>query len=1486
MKLKKLLIIFFILFTFTTLMSQSRVRFEEVSSSNPLSHNGVTCIYQDKLGFLWIGTFNGLNKYDGYSFKIYRFNENVSNTASSNRITSIHEDKYNNLWITTYDGGLHRFNPATEKFRNFPDETDSIVSIRFNGIYESGTGIISLITGKWGVFFITNNDKDETPNMVQLTAGPESKARLTDNNVNFVIEDSNKDFWLGTANGLNQVNESELIKDHPVLINWYASAGNVKEKAEFVTAQEFGGKIWFGTRKQGLMIYDPGLKKFLDLSKYPEAALFGREEITTFFSSGDDLWIGTDNRKLIRYNSTANQFSVFEMNDPRIGNYIHQIYTDKYNQVWLKTNKFGITRFDPSKSRFFNYALTPPELMNLTDDERIIIFEDSKNQIWLGGQNLGIQLYDRQTDRFTAYLNDPRDQSSLQSNVVECVFEDREGNMWVGTNWFGKGLSRIITIDQAFDYLKPVPFPRNKNENVIRALLVDSRGNIWAATKNGQIYIFDPDLKFKHLIEKSNAVRYPGFNVYAIYQDRDGYIWLSTKGAGIFKSIQSLENKNIDYSQITFTAIRHDPGNENSLNTDNVYDLVIDDIGRIWVATYGGGLNMIQKGENGNMVYRHFSTENSNITSDKIRDLYLDSRGRLWLATTYGVDYIDIYHQGSENFNFRNILSHPTRENGLSYNDIIMILEDRRGHIWLASSGGGVNEILNPGSGPFEIKYYTSKTGLKDDYILSLVEDIYGFIWIGTNLGLSRYNPVNGEVKNFDKKMGLPEILFSERTAATSPTGKVLFGTVNGLYAIQPDKITETVLKPTICLTGFKLNNNDVNPGEEDSPLSKTISYTDRITLRSNQSNFSVEFSLLSFKSPESNHYEYLLDGFTETWSYIGTDHRATFTNIPPGTYTFRVKGLNSDLTEYGTEASLKVTILPPWWKTRTAIVIYLILFVILAFLAFIITRRFILLKNEVKIEKRVAESKIRFFTNISHEIRTPLTLILGPLDKLISQEGLRTEVKQQLSIIHRNSKRLLRMVNQILDFRKVQNEKMTLKIQEIEVIPFLKQIFESFEALAKQKNIRFNLIFDDKNDHMVIWGDIQKLDIVIFNLLSNAFKFTPENGRISVIVAYAGDPGGIKIIVSDTGIGIDRDKLDLIFERFFVSHTAEDDLYQGTGIGLSLCMEYIKLHSGEIKAESTPGKGTDFTVKLPTGNKHFSEDVIVKEREAYSYSPKVHDVEEVLEADDKIPEQPASADDSYHILVVEDDVEMCKYLKTILEPVYRVSIAKNGKDAIGMTQELSPDLIITDIMMPVMNGIEFTKKIKEDFSTSHIPVVMLSSKSEVESQVEGLQTGAEAYLAKPFSVDLLLSYVQSFINQRERIREIFHGRVELKPDEVQVNSKDKEFINNVVKMIDEQMADPEFNVEKLAANVFISRTLFYKKVKGITGYQPVELIRMMRLKKAAMYIETGEFNISEVAYMVGYNDIRYFSSSFKKQFGVSPSKYQEKRATQKTDVV
>lgn len=1459
-----------------TLSAQSGIRFEELYSINSLSQNSVVSIHQDRMGFLWIGTFDGLNKYDGYGFRTYKLTEDSLSRSSINRVMSIREDRNGNIWIQTYDDRMHRFNPAREKFLSFPPAGDTGSAAFIKNYFESEDGFVCLSSDRLGAYFIFQDSVTGTTKTFHLYNDPRSgRKRLSDNSTAFILQGGRQNFWIGTASGINRIALPELRNpegESEMFFHEGVAPGSAG--ISFLNGARLVDRIWFGTEKEGLLCYDEAIQDFINLDRYENYREFAQSRITTLETSGGDLWAGTRKGTLLRYDSESDDFRIYPLSHPLTGKTIKSIYIDHFGQVWLLTDRFGITRLDPASGRSWYYHLTIPEEENLTDDERTVIFEDSRKQLWLGGQNLGVLHYLRGEDRFETYKNDPKDPTSLPSNIVECITEDREGNLLIGTNWFGKGICRMISSDPAFRYIRPAPYPEDKQENNVRSLFVDSEGYVWAGTKNGQIHIYDLQMKQVHIMNRHNTPGYTGSNVYSMIEDSEGCIWLGTKGGGILKTDQSIRSVFPDYGAFSLSRVGRASGEGGSLNNNNVYDMVQDRQGRVWVATYGGGLNLIEPAVNkGEWKFRYFNTGNSSITHDRLRDLCLDRSGRLWLATSYGLNYIDIYLD--KELKIHNVLASRNDPASLSYNFLTMVIENRQGHVWLATAGGGLNEMLNSTEGKPEFRHYKAKDeGLSQDYLQSLAEDSYGYIWIGTSNGLTRLNPLNHLIENFDKKYGLPETFFSEQTSATTRDGRVLFGTINGFYAISPEKIVGASFTPSICLTGFKLYNREVTPGQERSPLQNSISFTREITLNANQSNFAIEFSLLSFRSPENNQYEYILEGFDQQWNYVGREHRAPYTNVPPGEYTFRVRGLSSSLSEFNTETSLHIIVRPPLWRTKTAYLFYFLIASGAFLLAFRIMGRMTRLKNNLKVEQRVAESKFRFFTNISHEFRTPLTLILGPVEQMISRRDLPPESRQQLAQVHRSSKRLLRMVNQLLDFRKVQNGKMNLQIRPIRVIPFLRQIYESYGELARQKEIKYDFIHE--YDDMEIWGDIEKLDSVFFNLLSNAFKFTPRGGSITLLVEPEYEGGDcVKIRVRDTGAGIEKDQLNMIFNRFYVPHNQEKSEYQGTGIGLSLSQEYITLHRGEIRVESSPGKGTEFTVKLLVGIDHFPKEVMIREREAFSHTPNAELIGEDLTARTENTE-PGNRIDMPIVLIVEDDHEMRRYLRGILASEYRVHEARDGLEGLRKAESLNPDLIITDILMPAMDGIEMTRKLKESFDTSHIPVIILSSKSAVESQVEGLETGAEVYLPKPFDAELLQSYARTLLAQREKLRELFESTIELEPDEVNVRPRDKIFMENVLQNIEKNLSNTEFTVEKLAGSVNVSRTLFYKKIKGITGYQPIELIRMLRLKKALKLIETGEFNISEVAYMVGYNDIRYFSTSFKKQFGLSPSRYRK----------
>lgn len=1465
----KIIIVLVLLFYTPGLFSQSKIRFDEVKAKNTLSQNAVTCIHQDKLGFLWLGTFNGLHRYDGYYFKVYKTAQNLTNTSSTDRITSLHEDKYGKLWVGTYDGRIHRFNPETERFFSFPTINSNSGTFRVNNYFEAINGHICLSTNM-GVYFITEEPNTDKLNIIHIVNDSIHPNVISSNQVYFVTLDSNDNYWIGTDNGLNRINKGKVEWSVPETEKFYVKK-QTDTSIEFKNIAVTQDKVWFGTESQGLFCFDYKENKFIN---YQESYIFQNLKNTktsVLKVEGNNLWIGTSEGSLVKYDASVKKFTAYNPKDKRIGKDINSIFIDSYNQLWIKTENFGLTRFNPNNSAFIYYEVTPRSMQNLTDMERISILEDSNKDLWITVQNVGILRYNREKDNFTTYSNNPNDPASLSSDVVECIYEDREENIWIGTTWFGNGLNRIVKLDQAFTYIQPVPAAETLLQNIVRSLMEDSKGYTWAGTKNGQIFIYDDKYNIVHIIQKDPRINYTGHNPYSIYEDSNGYIWLCTKGAGVFKSTKSLEDIFPNYNKLTFESFTNNPSNENSLNSNNIYDIIVDTNNRIWIATFGGGLNLMVK-ENGYYTFYKYTTESSKITSSRIRDLYIDSRGCLWLATTNGLNYINIYDSiNLKDPDIKNIYANGTDSNQLSYNDILMIIEDKNKSIWITTPGGGVNKIIKSDNGSYIIRKLNEKDGLVSDYTLSIVESPNGDIWVGTDKGICRYNPVTKQLDNFDHKNGLPVTLFSERTCIVNSDHNILFGSVNGFYIIEPDKIELEKFCPNICFTGFHLFNKEVVPNQVNSPLSHAMPYTKKIILKHNQSSFAIEFATLSFKSPESNQYMCKLEGFEDEWNYLSTTNKAVYNNLLPGIYTFKVKGLIGKSLDESPEAVIHITVLKPFWKTWLAYVIYVL---VCAFILSIIIKtaiRIIQLKNNLVVERRVAESKLNFFTNISHEFRTPLTLILGPLESIMKRTDIPADTFQQLSLIHRNSIRLLRLINQILDFRRIQNNKVILNFEKIEMVDFLKGIYESFKGIAIQKNIEYS--FSHGKNKIEIWGDIQKLDIVFFNLLSNAFKFTPDNKRIAISISEDKESEHIEIVISDMGIGIEKEKIPFIFDRFTILHS-ESKQYYGSGIGLSLSYEYINLHKGDISVESSPNQGSTFTVRLLKGTDHISEKHTIRERKKYS---KIHtdnalNTIPVKESPEK--KQILLTNDNYSVAIIEDDVDMLNYLTNILRPYFEIYQAKDGKEGLRIITKKLPDIVISDVMMPRMDGISLTGMLKNDINTSHIPVILLTAKNEIESQVQGLKTGAEAYLPKPFTEEVLLSYIESLLKQRERIKQHLDSTIELKPDEISVTPKDKLFFEEIMKLIEQNMSEPNFNVERLAEKLNVSRTVFNKKIKTITGYPPVELIRLLRLKRALQLLSSKEFNVTEVAYMVGFSDVRYFSTCFRKQFDIRPSDF------------
>ncbi len=1454
------LVLLILTITSSLVSGQSELRFEPLQSSNNLSQRSVTNMVKDHLGFLWIGTYNGLNKFDGYKFISYNLYEKSPNNISSNYIKTIHEDKSGFLWIYTLEDKMLRFDPASEKIISFPD--NSTIKDVTCKMFEFDDSTQWVITNKIGLYIISQNKYNNTAIIKHLTNN--SPQPILSNYINFLVKDSVGNYWIGSKKGLNKININSY-SNLGIKIAKFDTLQGISHNSSiiFTKAIKIGSYICFYSTKKGFIFYNSTTGKF----NYPKNEnlnkLIADKTITLIIVNQQNVWFCTNNLQLFKYNITSSSLSTYDLS--RYNN-IKKIFFDSFNQVWLSTDKYGIIRIDVQTSQIKQYNFIPYNKNILIYGDDFIWYEDRHSNLWIGSQVCGLSLYDRKNNTFITYLNDPNNNHSISSNTISSLIEDNEDDLLVGLD---NGINRVIQTNSEFKYIKPRKLTENNDDNSVRAVLEDSNLNLWIATKGAKIYIYSVKNKVENSYQTKNVIN-SNYNVYKIFQDHNGFIWLCTKGSGLYKSKLTIKAKNFDYNNILFINYSLTTNNSSSTDENKVYDITEDNNNNLWIATFGGGLIKLHFDKYNNLIKKYFTTENSNISGNLVRCVIIDSKSRIWIGTTKGLSYFKLDETNYDKINFINFKADPSNNSDLSCNDIIKILEDKNGTIWLATNGGGVNHLTLSKYGKAIFKHYNTNNGLCDNLALSLANDQNGNIWIGTDHGLSKLNPKNDHIINFNEKNGLPCLNFSENASILDDNGNIVIGSLNGFYIINPNIKNSKPLKSLIQLTGFQLFNREVIPGDKNSPLKQSISYTKNIILNYNQSAFSIEFSSLLYNSSPNVLYSYILEGFDKTWSYASQSNKAVYTNIPYGKYIFKVKCTNIDGSWGSKIATLTILIRPPLWKTYYAYIIYFILIIVIIQIILKIIVKITRLENDIVIEKKVAESKLRFFTNISHEFRTPLTLIIGPLESLIDRNDISKDIKNQLKLANRNVNRLLRLINQLLDFRKIQQDNVKLSLDEFDIVPFLKQIYDCYEAASKQKNIDFKFLYSQSSIKII--GDLQKLDIVFFNLLSNAFKYTYDNKTISLVVFKNTEKKCIEVILSDQGKGIEAADIPFIFDRFFVSHTNAEDPFTGTGIGLSLAMEYVKLHHGNIEVKSQKDVGSVFKVTLPLDVNYGTKQLI-----QHKNNTSIHSHEPIIdesENDELVSVKTLLSGEKPLILIVEDDVDMGHYISNILSNTYSIILAKDGEECWKKIQKTLPDIVITDIIMPKMNGLELLKKIKEDETTCHLPVILLSAKSEISDQIKGIETGAEWYISKPFNQNLLLSYLKTIIHQREIIREKFKSTIELKPDEIQIVSKDKIFIEKAITIINENLSDPNFTVEKLSANFEMSRTVFFKKLKTITGHQPVEFIRLIRLKRAAQLLLLKQFNISEIAFQSGFNDVRYFSSCFKKQFGLTPTEY------------
>ena len=1433
---------------------------EHYSTEDGLPQHTVMDMVQDKKGLMWFVTWDGFCKFDGYDFTSYKIQPENTYYMRNNRIDYIYEDKYGFLWLQSYDGEPHRFDPRTETFKGLQQvkeyENFSFISSKIVLTPSGKTWLLSKETGCICVL-----DPDFNTEVYNNENG-----RLKGKTVFAVFEDKSLNSWLLTDNGLVMIAENTTDP-----VSFFTENDNtLSHKQSFHSAIEFDSEIWFGSNEGRVWKYNKQSGEFKLFETHVASDIIKVEKISerqsVIITSGNGFFItDIDSGELYHYNKSNSPLMKSDV--------INSSYIDKNRNFWLETDQLGIIKFNLDTRTFKYFKMDVEEVNQTVPPSNFFIIEDINGRIWAHLRGGGFAIYNKENDTLEQ-LYDPDLTDWRFSNMFHSAYSDRQGNLWLCSR--SHGLEKVVFDKNEFHTRQLDSNVYSAVANDVRAVFEDNDENKWIATKEGKIRIYDKDYNFLGYLCRNGMVGIgPVLQgaAYCITQDSSGKIWIGTKGNGIFVAQKKKSNK-LDFSIENYRKI---PEDIYSLNENSVYSIYEDSKGHIWVGTYGGGLNLISPQADGTIKFINQRNNLKNYpaeTGNRVRFVTEDNYKNICIGTTGGLILFKSDFSSPENISYKRFEKIPGQEESLSNNDVHGIKVTRSGDTYIATFGGGINQVVERDSDGFPLKFktYGKQHGLPSDVTLSIEEDESGKLWISSENNLTKFDPLTGIFETFGEIKRLMQTnSFSEASTFRCRSNEIIFGYSNGILSFFPEQITNNTFKPYICFEFFELFNKLVDIGE-NSPLKVNIDDTAELVLTHKQNFFTIGYAALDYTNPNNIQYAYKLDGMDDDWQYVQKQRIANYTNLPKGKYVFRVKSTNGDGIWIDNERSLSIEILPSFWETYWAYLIYFLLFILLVFICVRILFVIYRLKDKVEMEHELSEMKLRFFTDVSHEIRTPLTMITAPLDHLLQNNQTPEFVKSQLRLMETNTNRMLRLVNQILDFRKMQQKQ--LKIEFIELAPYFQEIFDNFLKIATDHHISYQFI--NRIDREKVWIDRDCVEKIAFNLLSNAFKYTPP-GKAIIVTLY-NSPKGVCFEVQDEGKGIVKEKQKSLFTRF--ASFNDDKSKPSTGIGLSMVKDLTDKLGATVSFESEEGKGSRFTVCFQSGLSHFGKNVdivIPEEKEALT--------EIVTNPSRDIPEEEKEVEKQTQlssILVVEDDDDLRKFLVTILNPDYIVYEAVDGAEGLEVAAKVIPDFIVSDIMMPRIDGVELLRQLKSNLNTSHIPVVLLTAKTTIESKLEGLGYGADDYITKPFSVPYFRARIQNLLKQRKHLQELYMSNLRipslnLEPTEPTVVSQDDKLMEKVIQEIEKNMENNDFSIEDLRSSVGLSRTVFFKKIKSLTGLAPVEFIRDIKIKRAAQLLSTGQLSVKEVSFMVGISDPAYFRKCFKAKYDLTPAEYKEK---------
>lgn len=1397
----------------------------QYTKENGPSHRTVSCITKDKDGFIWLGTWNGINRYDGTSFKTFdSFHEDNKLFLQSRRIVQILDD-HDYLWVLTYDKQVYWFDKKTEKFHALSPLIKQSLgnTYLFNKIFMLTDDYVWLGTEEKGVIAVPR--RDQSTRIIHYSKRSTPPYRISSDTIHIIHRDKAGDIWIGTNKGLDRLQLAGTA---------YQSIGGAAIEGSAVKSASGAWGSAFISDNSGILLVKEGQHQ-------AEKIEIGGDILHAilFSNYGDFLYATCNDGSLFRINlSTKKVDKLIEGSSP-----LYSMFEDAKGNLWIEQER-SVLYLDRSTnlSRVFR-----PLYAEQNTKTPFFCFEDINNRVWISIRGGGFGYFDERSQKINFSMGDIGSQTAILPQYNYLFFYDNTGAVWFTSE--EKGFVQLIFSNVAFQHHELFVDKHHVLNDEVRSLMFDTKERLWVGTKAGNLYIRHKGKNITPLINDTPFGHNEG--IYSLLEDQTGNIWIGTKASGLFKATPQ---PNDTYSVGRFTKERH------GLDADQIYTLAQDQKQNIWVGSFDNGLYRLEQGfGNADLKKIHWNTNTSkNRLFNKIRHIVFDKQGNLWVATTEGL----AVHapEGETRFFFDT----PPDNIKLGDNDIQYIFSDSHGTMYLCTSGGGLTKVEGDPFKKLTFTRFGRREGLYNSFILSGLADPNGNLWLSTEGGLIKYDSTNSRFINMDSGDRLNSLSFSEKTVSGIAENRIFFGTNKGFLEFNPNDFNAKHHAVNLVLTRLWINNNEQNLVGEQAKVN--IQYIDNLILPHNENNVSIDFALTDYCSNNHN-FSYRLLGLDSIWQQNGSLNRATFTNLKPGNYVFEVRS-EHNFYESTPFRSLSLVILSPWWATWWAYLLYFCLTIIAAVLIRHFARSIWLLKQRVIIERKMAEVKMRFFTNVSHELRTPLTLILSPAEQLMKSKQLSEENRQYTQLISLNAKRMQRFVDQLLELRQIQENSYKLNKAPADIIPLIKHVMEGFQVVAKEKNIylRHNL----PNIPLCLTIDRENIEIVLYNLLSNALKYSPPNTEITVNLSIDADIGKVKISVLDQGPGVNEEALSEIFELFHIEAIPFAQSEKSSGIGLSLAKELIHLHGGGIWAKNREGGGlaVTFTLLLDTTACITTKFIPVVQETISAYLQQG--------AGEKPEEIPELKEPQEQVLIVEDNDELREFLVSQLKKHYKIIEAEQGNKGLTMAINNQPDLIISDVMMPGMDGIELVKQLRQHAETSHIPIILLSAKHAIETQIQGLRYGADYYITKPFHLDFLLVSVQNLLNQRKLLFEhMLHQRERLIcSEDITITDSDRQFLRDVISIVEEKMESPQLNIDQIADSVNLGRNTFYKKFKSLTNMAPVEFVRDMRLQKAKVLLDQGMNNIADIAYQVGFSNPKYFSTCFREKFGVAPRAY------------